>query len=193
MMEIVLFFIAAFFAEVIGTMAGFGSSTILLPVALFFFDFHTALLVVAIFHITGNIGRLMFFHSGLDWSLVIRFGVPSVVMTVIGALLVKNVSQDALKLGFGLFLLSYGLSDRNSNDEARMTNERFGSGTLNRNSQMVFSVLVIGICNLTRHSNLVIRIYLSGPGGSRTHNTRVLNPRPLPVWDTRPVFSKDEI
>ena len=39
----------------------------------------------------------------------------------------------------------------------------------------------IGICNLIRPSNFVLRISLSSPGGGRTHNTRGLNPRPLPV------------
>jgi hypothetical protein len=40
----------------IGTMAGFGSSTIFLPLALFFVDFKTAIVLVAIFHLFGNIG-----------------------------------------------------------------------------------------------------------------------------------------
>jgi len=37
----VLFWIAALFSEVIGTMAGFGSSTIFLPIALFLDGFNT--------------------------------------------------------------------------------------------------------------------------------------------------------
>ena len=50
----IIFFVAAFFSEVLGTMAGFGSSTVFLPIALFFFDFRTALILVAIFHMSGN-------------------------------------------------------------------------------------------------------------------------------------------
>jgi uncharacterized protein len=41
--EILLFFLSALMAELIGTMAGFGSSTIFLPLALFFVDFKPAL------------------------------------------------------------------------------------------------------------------------------------------------------
>src|SRR5918999_798995 len=44
----ILFFIVAFVSEVIGAIAGFGSSTICLPLALFFVDFQTALILVAI-------------------------------------------------------------------------------------------------------------------------------------------------
>ena len=56
MMNEILFWLAAFFAEVIGTMAGFGSSAVFLPVALFFLDFQTTLTLVAVFHMSGNIG-----------------------------------------------------------------------------------------------------------------------------------------
>jgi uncharacterized membrane protein YfcA len=42
MLEDILFFIVAFISEVIGAIAGFGSSTIFLPLALFFVDFQTA-------------------------------------------------------------------------------------------------------------------------------------------------------
>ena len=102
-----LFFTVAFFSEVIGTMAGFGSSTIFLPIALFFFNFRTALILVAIFHMSGNIGRITFFRHGLNRELLIRFGVPSVILTVIGALLVSHISQSVLKLILGTFLLLY--------------------------------------------------------------------------------------
>jgi uncharacterized membrane protein YfcA len=57
-----LFFLIAFISEVIGAVAGFGSSTIFLPLALFFVDFKTALILVAISHLIGTIGRI----SSLD-------------------------------------------------------------------------------------------------------------------------------
>jgi uncharacterized membrane protein YfcA len=49
-----LFFVVAFVSEAIGAIAGFGSSTIFLPLALFFVDFETALILVAISHTFGN-------------------------------------------------------------------------------------------------------------------------------------------
>jgi uncharacterized membrane protein YfcA len=103
----VLFFIAALLSEIIGTMAGFGSSTIFLPIALFFFDFRTALILVAIFHMSGNIGRIAFFRHGFDKALLFRFGIPSIIFTIIGALLVDLISQPALKLILGSFLVVY--------------------------------------------------------------------------------------
>lgn len=103
----VMFWISAFIAEVIGTMAGFGSSTVFLPIALFFYDFRTALILVAIFHISGNIGRIAFFRHGFDKKMLLRFGLPSVILTLTGALLVQHISQPLLKFILGVFLLIY--------------------------------------------------------------------------------------
>ncbi len=104
-----LFFAGAYFSEVIGTIAGFGSSTIFLPIALFFFDFKIALVLVAFFHIVGNIGRISFFKKGLDRNLLIKFGLPSVALTLTGALLVSLLSQIILKGTLGVFLATYSL------------------------------------------------------------------------------------
>ncbi|OGK10750.1 sulfonate transporter [Candidatus Roizmanbacteria bacterium RIFCSPHIGHO2_01_FULL_35_10] len=104
-----LFFLSAFLAEVVGTVAGFGSSTIFLPLALLFIDFKNALVLVAFFHIMGNIGRIGFFRKGLNIELLIKFGVPSIFFTIVGALLVSLITQNILKGILGIFLISYSL------------------------------------------------------------------------------------
>jgi len=102
-----LFLLSALISEILGTIAGFGSSTIFLPLALLSFDFKTALILVAFFHIVGNISRISFFKKGLDKKLLIKFGAPSVVLTIIGALVVVYLPQDILKGILGVFLLMY--------------------------------------------------------------------------------------
>lgn len=106
----ILFWLAAFFSEVIGTMAGFGSSTVFLPIALFFLDFKTALILVAIFHMSGNIGRITFFRHGFNRRLLLIFGVPSVILAVLGALLVTYVSSEILKAVLGVFLIVFSVA-----------------------------------------------------------------------------------
>jgi hypothetical protein len=103
------FFVAAVFSESLGTIAGFGSSTIFLPIAVHFYDFKTALVLVAIMHIFGNLGRISFFKRGLDTRVLLRFGVPSVIFTLSGALLVTHVDQATLKAILGVFLVGYAL------------------------------------------------------------------------------------
>lgn len=105
----ILFFLSAYIAEIIGTTAGFGSSTVFLPLALLFYDFKTALVLVAILHVFGNIGRISFFRHGLDTRLLLIFGLPSVLGTLAGALLVSTISQEALKGFLGVFLVVYAI------------------------------------------------------------------------------------
>ena len=105
----ILFFAVALFSEIVGTIVGFGSSTIFLPLALLFIDFRTALILVALFHIFGNIGRLSFFRHGLEKNVLLRFGLPSIIFTLIGALLVPFISQSLLKGILGVFLVFYSL------------------------------------------------------------------------------------
>ena len=108
--EIILFFISALIAEIIGTMAGFGSSTIFLPLALLFVDFKTAIVLVAIFHLFGNLSRIIFFRQGFDKRTILQFGVPSVLLSLIGAFLIGVLPQSALKLILGIFLVVTSVS-----------------------------------------------------------------------------------
>jgi hypothetical protein len=86
-------------------MAGFGSSTIYLPLASYFLDFQTALVLVAIFHFFGNISRIAFFRHSLDKKVLLLFGIPSFVLSLLGATLVGNLSQTLLKFMLGIFMI----------------------------------------------------------------------------------------
>src|SRR5919109_1121227 len=97
-------------AEIIGTMAGFGSSTIFLPLALLFVDFKTAIVLVAIFHLFGNLSRIIFFRKGFDKRIILQFGVPSVLLSLIGAFLIGVLPQPILKLILGIFLIGTSVS-----------------------------------------------------------------------------------
>ncbi len=91
-------------------MAGFGSSTIFLPLALLFVDFKTAIVLVAIFHLFGNLSRIIFFRQGFDKRTILQFGVPSVLLSLIGAFLIGVLPQSALKLILGIFLVVTSVS-----------------------------------------------------------------------------------
>jgi uncharacterized protein len=102
---VLLFFVIVFLSELIGAVAGFGSSTIFLPLALFFVDFNTGLTLVAISHLFGNLGRINFFRHGLDRKIIITFGVPSILLSFVGAFIVGELSQESLKVILGIFLI----------------------------------------------------------------------------------------
>lgn len=106
---ILLFFITAFLTVVIGTVAGFGTSTIFLPIALLFVDFKTALVLVAITHLSGNVGAATFFRHGLDKRLILLFGVPSIILVIFGAYLVIYIPQNILQICLGIFILIFSI------------------------------------------------------------------------------------
>jgi uncharacterized protein len=108
--EEILFFISSLIAEIIGTMAGFGSSTVFLPLALLFVDFKTAIILVAIFHLFGNLSRIIFFRQGFDKRIILQFGVPSVLLSLLGAFLIGVIPQPILKLILGIFLITTSTS-----------------------------------------------------------------------------------
>lgn len=109
MAETILFFISVFIAEIIGTITGFGSSTILIPIALFFFEFKLAIALVAFAHLFGNIMRLIVFKHDINKEMFIYFGVPSIVLTLVGAMLLTLISTDILKLVLGSVLILYAI------------------------------------------------------------------------------------
>lgn len=101
--------VLAIISEIIGSLVGFGSSTIFLPMALWFWDFRTALVMTAWLHIFGNLARLNFFGKSLSRQLVWKFGLPSIAASAVGALTVEMLPVDQLKALLGLFLVGYAL------------------------------------------------------------------------------------
>jgi hypothetical protein len=71
-----LFFLLALLAEIIGTVSGFGSSILFVPVASLFLDFKMVLGITAVFHIFSNLSKIYFFHTGIDKNIVIKLEFP---------------------------------------------------------------------------------------------------------------------
>ena len=86
---------------------GFGSATVLTPVATFMMDIKAAILVVAFFHLFGNASKVGVFLKHVDWPLFFRFGTASVLFTVGGAILNNYVATPYLKGVFGVFLVLF--------------------------------------------------------------------------------------
>lgn len=103
----ILFFLWALVSEIAGTIAWFGSSSIFAPIANQFLTFHNALILVAIYHIFGNISRFSLFRRHRDKKIFILFGIPSIIATVIGAKLAGSIDPNLLKMLLGIVLIAY--------------------------------------------------------------------------------------
>jgi len=108
-MSPILFFLLALLSEVIGTVAGFGSSVFFVPLAGLFFDFHTVLALTSILHVFSNAAKLVLFGRHVQWRLLILLGVPSIIAVIVGAYLSSRLEFKFTELILGLFLVAFSL------------------------------------------------------------------------------------
>jgi len=101
--------IITFVANLIGTIIGFGVSTIMIPILVLFYPFSQVLLLVGILHLFSNISKITLFKHGIDWKLIIAFGMPGIIATTIGALLSVQEPQEFLARTLGIFLMTYAI------------------------------------------------------------------------------------
>jgi uncharacterized membrane protein YfcA len=106
-MEILYITILTIIAGGVGTLTGFGTSTIMVPVLLLFFPLAPTLLLVGIIHWFGDIWKIALFRHGVRWQLILLFGIPGILLTFLGARLVFSISETLLSQILGGFLVAY--------------------------------------------------------------------------------------
>lgn len=107
--SILWFYILSLFAEILGTIGGFGSSVFFVPFANIFFDFHTVLGITAVFHLSSNLSKIFLFRKGLDKKLLLKMGIPSVIFVIIGGYMSAVFPSGILELSLGIFLVALSL------------------------------------------------------------------------------------
>lgn len=114
-MQLIFLAILTMVASAVGTITGFGTSTIMVPVLLFSYSVPQTLLFVGIIHWFGNLWKMLLFRSGLRWKLILCFGIPGIVASYFGASLVPDVPKELLRrilggvmVGYVVFLLIQG-------------------------------------------------------------------------------------
>ena len=94
-------------ASAIGTATGFGTSTVMIPVMALFVPLPTALLFVGVIHLFGDIWKVLLFKRGLDWKLILGFGLSGIAASFLGASLSLYAQGVPLKRILGAFLIAY--------------------------------------------------------------------------------------
>jgi len=107
MTQVILLCLLTLFASGIGTATGFGTSTVMIPVMTLFVPLPIALLFVGIIHLCGDIWKMLLFKRGLDWKLILGFGLSGIAASFIGASLSLHVQGFPLKRILGAFLILY--------------------------------------------------------------------------------------
>jgi uncharacterized protein len=105
--DLILIAIITFIAAGVGTISGFGTSTIMVPILIFFFPYPVTLLFVAFIHWFGDIWKMAFFPSGINWRVILGFGLVGILSSYFGAMLTLRIPADLLLRALGAFLLVY--------------------------------------------------------------------------------------
>lgn len=108
--NLILFILLSLVAEILGTVGGFGSSLFFIPIAGYFFDFHSVLGITGLFHVSSNITKIFFFRKGYDKKLLLTIGLPAVVFVIIGAYVSKFIDSKILEIGLSAFLIITSLT-----------------------------------------------------------------------------------
>ncbi len=106
-MDIALIAALTLVASAVGTLTGFGTSTIMVPILASFLPVPQVLLLVGIIHWFCDIWKMLLFRGGVRWRLILLFGATGIVATVVGGMLVFQAPERLLARVLGAFLLAY--------------------------------------------------------------------------------------
>ena len=108
-MDLFLISLLTLIASIVGTVSGFGTWTIMIPVLVLFLPPAEAIFLVAIIHWFGNVWKVSLFRKGFDLKLVALFGVVGLVTSYAGAALSLRAESLVMLRALGVFLILYPL------------------------------------------------------------------------------------
>src|SRR4030042_7161264 len=92
-MEILFLTVLTFLAGIVGTITGFGISTIMVPVVLLLLPLPQTLLLVGLIHWFSDIWKMLLFKHGVDRKILIYFGLPGIITAAWGASLTLIIPE----------------------------------------------------------------------------------------------------
>lgn len=98
-----LSFIAAFF----GSVSGFGTSTIMIPILAQWYPLVDVLFFVGVIHLLSDIWKLYYFRSPISWKPVLLFIIPGSIMAYYSAGIPMGLDPIRFQRIMGIFLLFY--------------------------------------------------------------------------------------
>ncbi len=106
-MEIFWITLLTIAASAVGTITGFGISTVMVPIVLLFYPLTETLLLVGVIHWFGDLWKMFLFKKGINWRLLFSFGIPGIITGWFGATLVFKLPSPLLTQIVGFLLVAY--------------------------------------------------------------------------------------
>lgn len=97
-MSIFIIPLTALLASLLTFFSGFGLGTILLPVFTIYYEPPIAVALTAIVHFLNNVFKIGLVYKNINWSVVLKFGIPSLIAALVGAFILKNLSSHSIVL-----------------------------------------------------------------------------------------------
>lgn len=126
-MSYLLILAVAFLASGLTFLSGFGLGTLLLPAFAVFFPLEHAVLLTAVVHFLNGLFKVAMVGRYADWGVLVRFAVPAVVTSFIGAWVLVSLAGaqplmtysirghvaevTPLKMIVGVLLFAFALAD----------------------------------------------------------------------------------
>ena len=101
-MEIVAVSLVALLASLLTFFSGFGLGTILTPVMVFFFPVEVAIALTGVVHFTNNIFKLILVRKNIARNVLIRFGIPAIFASFLGAWLLTGITEMPVLYSYSL-------------------------------------------------------------------------------------------
>lgn len=139
-MEIAVICLVAFLTAILTFFSGFGLGTILLPAFAVFFPVEIAVALTGIVHFSTNVFKVFLIGKNADKSVLVRFGVPAIITSFIGAwflltltklppllhyqLMGKEMEITPVKLVIAIILIIFSIIDFIPSDESKIHLDR---------------------------------------------------------------------
>ena len=86
-MEYIIIALSSVIASGLTLFSGFGLGTMLLPVFALFFPVEVAIGMTAVVHLLNNLFKLILLGKHADKEVILKFGIPAIIMAFLGAFL----------------------------------------------------------------------------------------------------------
>ena len=123
--EVFFISILACLIAILTFFSGFGLGTLLTPILLVFFPTELAITLTGVVHLVNNIFKWFLIKKEINWSIVLKFGIPAIISALIGAYLIfffkdlktiyhysmlgKPIEQNLLKIIISIILICFTL------------------------------------------------------------------------------------
>ena len=102
MAEIIIISIAVFLTSILTFFSGFGLGTILMPVFALFFPVEIAIALTGVVHFANNLFKMALVGKHADKQVLLRFGIPAIFASFVGAWLLMQISGFQPLLSYNL-------------------------------------------------------------------------------------------